>query len=541
MVAIYDPDLKIQFINGVALRLIGRPLSDLIGKLDEEIWPQEVYQTYLPILQKALDTGKIQFLETDLLLTKIGIRNLKITCVPLFNEKGNVLEVMNITQDLTEQKQREKEYKDLIDGMNDAVFVIGFDGKFVEVNKTAVEVLGYSRKELFSLGPEDIDPYLTNEDIKRLFEVMKMDNQQVLETRHRTKNGSVIPVEISSSRLTYRGSPVVLSIVRDITERKHAESERDRLIAAIEHAGEIIFITDPDGTIQYVNPAFERITGYTKQEVIGKTPRILKSGQQDEAFYRQMWKTISGGDTWQGRMINKRKDGTFYTEKSTISSVKNHSGKIINYVTVAHDITEYLRLMAQFQQAQKMESIGRLAGGVAHDYNNMLGVIMGFTELAMDKVNTDGKGTTFKIYLSRHSDAAMDTTIKSAPEVPISHGESVLVVENEVSILKLTLKILDGLGYSVLTANTPNEAIRLAREHTGEIHLLITDVVMPDINGWDLAGKLLTLYPKLKCLFMSGYTANVIAHRGILDEGVHFIQKPFSKKELAVKIREVLE
>jgi PAS domain S-box-containing protein len=134
---------------------------------------------------------------------------------------------------------------------------------------------------------------------------------------------------------------------------------------------------------------FERITGYTKQEIIGKTPRILKSGQQDEAFYHEMWKTISGGDTWQGRMINKRKDGTFYTEESTISPVKNHSGKIINYVTVAHDITEHLRLMAQFQQAQKMESIGRLAGGVAHDYNNMLGVIMGFTELAMEKVNTD--------------------------------------------------------------------------------------------------------------------------------------------------------
>jgi two-component system sensor histidine kinase EvgS len=131
----------------------------------------------------------------------------------------------------------------------------------------------------------------------------------------------------------------------------------------------------------------------------------------------------------------------------------------------------------------------------------------------------------------------MDTTVKSAPEVPISHGESVLVVEDEVSILKLTVKILDGLGYSVLTANTPNEAIRLAREHTGEIHLLITDVIMPDINGWDLAG----LYPNLKCLFMSGYTTNVIAHRGILDEGVHFIQKPFSVKTLSARVRELLD
>lgn len=723
-IAIYDQDLKIQFINTAALQLTGRSFSDFIGKRDEDIWPPQVYQSYLPIIRKAIDTGIVQFLETDLLLPHIGTRNLKITGVPLLNKRGNVLELMSITQDLTEQNQREKEYKELIDGMNDSVFVIGFDGKFVEVNKTAVEVLGYSRKELLSMGPEDIDPYLTAENIKRMVEGMKTAKMQVFETRHRTKHGAVIPVEISSSRLTYGGNPVVLSIVRDITERKQAESERDRLIAAIEHAGEIIFITDLDGTIQYVNPAFERITGYTKEEVIGQTPRILKSGQQDKTFYREMWKTLSSGETWKGRMINKRKDGISYTEELTISSVKDHSGKIINYVAVAHDITEHLTLLAQFQQAQKMESIGRLAGGVAHDYNNMLGVILGFTELAMDKVNADeplyddlqeiltaakrsaditrqllafarkqtiapkvldlnenvesmlrmlrrligenidlawipetdlwavkmdpaqveqilanlcvnardaiknvgkitietknknfdneycadhagflpgdyvmlsvsddgcgmdketldkifdpffttkevgegtglglatvygivnqnngfinvysepGKGTTFKIYLSRHSDAATDTTAKSTSEAPLSHGETVLVVEDEMSILKLTVKILDGLGYFVLTANTPTQAIRMAREHTGEIHLLMTDVIMPDINGWDLAGRLLPLYPNLKCLFMSGYTANVIAHRGILEEGVHFIQKPFSIKELAVKIREVLE
>jgi two-component system, cell cycle sensor histidine kinase and response regulator CckA len=389
MVAIYDRDLKIQFLNRAVSRLNGRSFSDFIGKRDEDIWPLEVYQSYLPILRKALDTGTVQFLETDILLPHVGTRNLKITGVPLFSSRGNVLELMSITQDLTGQKQREKEYKELIDGMNDSAFVMGFDGKFVEVNKTAVEVLGYSKKELLSMGPEDIDPYMTAEDIKRLVEAMKTAKQMVFETRHKTKYGSVIPVEISSSRLTYGGNPVVFSIARDITERKQAESERDRLIAAIEHAGEIIFITDPDGTIQYVNPAFERITGYAKEEVVGQTPRILKSGQQDKTFYRGMWKTISSGETWKMRMINKRKDGTFYTEESTISSVKDHSGKIINYVAVAHDITEHLRLMAQFQQAQKMESIGRLAGGVAHDYNNMLGVILGFTEMAMDKVNAD--------------------------------------------------------------------------------------------------------------------------------------------------------
>jgi two-component system, cell cycle sensor histidine kinase and response regulator CckA len=152
-----------------------------------------------------------------------------------------------------------------------------------------------------------------------------------------------------------------------------------------------------------------------------------------------------------------------------------------------------------------------------------------------------GKGTTFKVYLQRHAEEVIQIAVKKSAEIPLSHGETVLVVEDEVSILKLAVKILDGLGYSVLTANTPGEAIRIAGEHTGEIDLLITDVVMPDINGWDLAQRLLQHYPNLKCLFMSGYTANVIAYRGVLDEGVHFIQKPFSKKELAVKIREALK
>ena len=114
-------------------------------------------------------------------------------------------------------------------------------------------------------------------------------------------------------------------------------------------------------------------------------------------------------------------------------------------------------------------------------------------------------------------------------------------MEDEPAILKMTRMMLEKLGYTVLAARTPGEAIRLAEEHAGEIHLLMTDVVMPEMNGRDLARTLLSLYPDLKRLFMSGYTANVIAHHGVLDEGVHFIQKPFSMKDLAAKVREVLE
>jgi two-component system sensor histidine kinase EvgS len=151
------------------------------------------------------------------------------------------------------------------------------------------------------------------------------------------------------------------------------------------------------------------------------------------------------------------------------------------------------------------------------------------------------KGTTFRLYFTRHADVVQRIEADSAEETPAGSGETVLIVEDEVSILTLAKRILQGLGYNVLTAATPDEAVGLAKKHDGDIDLLFTDVVMPEMNGRDLAEKLLAEYPKLKVLFMSGYTANVIAHHGVLDADVHFIQKPFSNKDLAVRVKKALK
>lgn len=152
-----------------------------------------------------------------------------------------------------------------------------------------------------------------------------------------------------------------------------------------------------------------------------------------------------------------------------------------------------------------------------------------------------GLGTTFKIYLPRHIGKSELRLEKDLSNQAVVGHETILLVEDEPAILKITKIMLERLGYIVLAASTPGEACRLAREFAGEIHLLMTDVVMPEMNGRDLAKNLLTLYPNLNRLFMSGYTANVITHHGVLDEGVHFIQKPFSKNALAAKIREAID
>jgi PAS domain S-box-containing protein len=162
-----------------------------------------------------------------------------------------------------------------------------------------------------------------------------------------------------------------------------SRAELQQLATAISQTAESIIITDVDGVIQYVNPGFEKVSGYSKEEAVGQKPSILKSGRHDDTFYAQLWKTISSGKVWSGHFINKRKDGTYYEQNASISPILDSDGKIINYVAVKSDVTENIRLENQLRQAQKMESLGTLAGGIAHDFNNILTIIMGYADMAL--------------------------------------------------------------------------------------------------------------------------------------------------------------
>ncbi|TYT75351.1 PAS domain S-box protein [Desulfobotulus mexicanus] len=175
-------------------------------------------------------------------------------------------------------------------------------------------------------------------------------------------------------------------VASDVTERIRAEVDRIRLSAAIEQVAESIVVTDRQASILYVNPAFERITGWHKDEVLGKTPAILSSGYHGKSFYEEMWQTLLSGKVWQGYITNRKKDGSCYDEEVSISPILDNTGSVINFVAVKRDVSLERSLERQLRQAQKMEAIGTLAGGIAHDFNNILFPIIGFTELALESL-----------------------------------------------------------------------------------------------------------------------------------------------------------
>ncbi len=186
-----------------------------------------------------------------------------------------------------------------------------------------------------------------------------------------------------------RLAPVMERVLRETenrNRREHAEMSLMRLDAAINTIDETIIITDTQGIIQYVNPAFERSTGYSSDEALGANIHMLESGKHDQEFYQYMQQAVARGDIWKGLVVNKKKDGSLYDVEATLSCTRLPDETVSNYITVQRDVTQELKLEQQYRQAQKMEAIGALAGGIAHDFNNILAAIMGYTQIAIDTV-----------------------------------------------------------------------------------------------------------------------------------------------------------
>ncbi len=282
-------------------------------------------------------------------------------------------------------REAESRYKQLFERVPVGLYQSTTQGRITEANRAMAVMLGYAdRESLFSVNMGDL--YVNPDEYKRCLEKLESTGREcTCEIGLRRLDGRITWC-LHSIRLLYSedgGTLCCEGSLTDITARKEAEDIQARLATAIEQAAESIVITDPRGVIQYVNPIFEQTTGFSREEAIGQTPGILKSGRQDEAFYTGLWESISRGEVWKGHFVNRRKDGSLFEEESTISPVRDRTGNIINFVAVKRDVTQEVKLERQLNQAQKMEALGTLSGGIAHDFNNILGIIFGYSEMAL--------------------------------------------------------------------------------------------------------------------------------------------------------------
>ena len=263
------------------------------------------------------------------------------------------------------------------------------NGRIVYANRSASQICGFNRSEIKGGSLEKLFE-LTEKQQTSIKQCFDGKTSTSFETMAKTKSGATFAVRLKAAPLDPTAENCGLSVFAvDVSGFKRTIEEQARLVTAVEHAAESIIVTDPAGKIEYVNPAFEKITGYARDEVIGGNIGLLDSGQKAKTFFSSIIDTLQRGEIWQGRLVNKRSDHSLYETEATVSPIKNKAGEITNYVSVQRDVSHEVRLERQLRQAQKMEAIGTLAGGIAHDFNNLLMGIQGNISLSLLDIEAD--------------------------------------------------------------------------------------------------------------------------------------------------------
>ncbi len=502
-------------------------------------------------------------------------------------------------------------YHRLFNAIQQAIYILDDANRFVDVNEGALAMYGMTREELIGCTPIEVSAEGRN-DLEAAGQAIaraRAGQPQYIQFWGRRKDGTPFPKDIWLCPGTYRGRPVVIAVANDISDRLQAESEKARLQAqqlqaqkmesigrlaggvahdfnnmlqaVIGNAGLALadapagsplqdYLLEIKRSAEHSADLARQLLAFASRQTV--TPRILDLNDTVSGMLKMLRRLIGedirlnwtpGLDLWSVKLDPSQVDqvlanlcvnardaiggvgqvtigtanvicdqacgerypgcpGGEYVELTVLDT-----GRGMDPATVEHIFEPFFTT----KPAGKGTGLGlSIVFGIVKQNNGFIAV-----------ETAPGQGTTFHILLPRAALAVPPAEPTPPAPAPRRGGECVLIVEDEKSILKLGQLSLQRLGYQVLAANSPAEAILLATQHDGEIHLLVSDVVLPDMNGWDLMKRLTALKPAMKCLFMSGYTADVIAHRGVLDESVHFLQKPFSIEALAAKVREVLD
>lgn len=537
---------------------------------------------------------------------------------PFFNESGEIIDLLCIGNDITERKkaeevlrQSEETFRNIVQASPMGIHIYQLQNQdrlvLIGTNPAADKLLGVDNTQFHGMTLEEAFPTLANTEVPLRYRnaARSGENWQTEQVEYR--QGEIAGVfEVYVFQMS-QGKAAVL--FNDITERKRSEEERARLQLQLTQAQKMESVGRLAGGVAHdFNNMLGVILGHTEmalnklepgQPLFAGLQEIAKAARRSADLTRQLLafarkqavmpkvldlnETVGGMLAMLQRLIGENIDlawlpgdnlGAVNMDPSQLDQILANlcinardaivdTGKVTIETHIAAFDEEYCRthggaIPGDFILLVVSDNgCGMNSEILAHLFEPFfttkekgkgtglgLATIYGIVKQNNGFINVysePGQGTTVRIYLPRLAGGATSLVKGAVVRSAECGSEIILLVEDEPMILEMTTTMLKLQGYNVLPAATPGEAIRLAREHAGEIHLLMTDVVMPEMNGKDLAKNLLSLYPDLKRLFMSGYTANVIAHHGVLDEGVNFIQKPFSMDDLAAKIRDVLD
>ncbi|WP_051327515.1 PAS domain S-box protein [Desulfatibacillum aliphaticivorans] len=739
-----DMDLNYTYISPSVRILRGYEPSEVIGQAIDQVLTPKSLLIATQVVSEELEQKKqtdsnfrvTKNIELEMIRKDGSTVWTEVKATLLRDEKGNPSGILGVTRDISARKKAEdalrlseERYRMLFEHSPLGVFQTDENGIIVSGNDNFVKIIGSSRDKLVGLD------MFTLPDKKMVGEMQKalQGDLGFYEDVYRSVTAhKETPVKVHYAPISLTSGKIVgcVGIIEDITGQKEYENKllvKENIIRCSSIA---IATCNLEGMMTYANPVFYKWWDFkSPDECIGQHfTKFWILGEK----YEDVMKALEVENIWTGEIKAKRKDGSLFDVQVSASTVFDDKGNPVAMTSSTIDITdqkqaeeERKRLQAQLIQSQKIESTGRLAGGVAHHFNNMLGVILGHAEMALDgmapdnplhfnvleifnaaqrsaditrqlltfarkqiitpkainlntkveemlkmlrrligedinlvwlpgenlgivkvdpsqidqllvklcanardaiegkgkiTIKTDnvafdealcaehigcapgeyillaisdngcgmdeltrdnlfepffstkdvgsgtglglsaiygiikqnggfitvyselGQGTTFNIYLPRHEIITGPPQKRRNQALPAAReNETILLVEDERAILNMTRQMLEQFGYKVLEASTSDEALRLAEEYTGEIHLFMTDLVMPEMNGLELTKRLMGLYPNGKCLYMSGYTANIIERHGGLADGLNFLPKPFTRKNLAEKIRAVLD
>ncbi|MGO9415737.1 MAG: PAS domain S-box protein [Syntrophobacteraceae bacterium] len=618
-ISVLDLNGLLIFTSPKARQMFGdSPDDDILGRNILSWVAPEEHERVSTNIKRLLTEGTLAAAEYTL-VKKDGTRFIgEVNAAVIYSPGGSPMSMIAITRDITERKQAEDTLRQSEDRFSrffraspiSTSITRLSDGQFVDINDAFLGLSGYTRVEIVGQDSLRLGIWANPEERPKMVKTLEEQGRvQDFETRFRRKSGEIKDVLVSAEVIEVAGQQYMLGLTNDITERKRGEEQRKKLEEQLFQSQKMESVGRLAGGVAHdFNNMLGVIIGRTElalrndvslDNIQHHLDEILKAGLRSAALTRQLLafarkqtaipKILDLNDTISGmlkmlhRLIGEDID-LLWAPELNLWKVKIDPSQVdqilanlavnardaisgVGAVTVRTENVviddsnwadtpefipgDYVLLIVSdtgtgmsqevreniFEPFFTTKEVGK---GTGLGLSTVYGIVKqneGFIYVESEP----GKGTTFKIYLPRfEAETAHVPSEHVAVERPTG-TETILLVEDDESILDLGKIILDNLGYTVLVAHTPVYALHLVEDHPEDIHLLITDVVMPQMHGRELAERLRVIRPNLKCLYMSGYTADAIAHRGILDEGVNFIQKPFRGDDLAAKVRQVLD